>query len=56
MGRGTQEHRAASTLCLPKGNDCGLGSQEEIARRRNAEEGSARLLKAIHKYLERRGR
>lgn len=50
------QRRRVETAYLNATNSCGFGSQEEIARRREAEEGSARLLKAIHKYLERRGR
>jgi hypothetical protein len=46
-------HREGTSLYLPS-NAAGFGTQEENARRFDAEEGSRRLLEAIQRYFERR--
>ncbi len=42
------------SLHVPKSQGLAFGNEEQIRRRRDAEDGSYRLLRAIRRYLERR--
>jgi hypothetical protein len=47
-------YRRYGDLHLPRDQTAGFGTQEENARRFDAEDGSRRLLEAIQRYFERR--
>ncbi len=47
-------YRQYGELYLPRGHTAGFGTQEESARRKEAELGSQALAKAIQRYFERR--